>query len=318
MSQKIAVLLGGLSAERAVSLVSGQAIITALSEDGYDVTPIDAATNLWEQLIFAKPDVIINALHGEWGEDGRVQAVLDLYGKPYSHSGVMASALAMDKHRSKAVMRDAGITVAAHRLVPIAEAARTHVLPVPYVIKPNAQGSSVGIYLVHDASVPPPQEMLDNDDMGANIMGEWVMVEQYAPGRELTVSVMDGRALCVTEIVPKTDWYDYEAKYSAGGSVHEIPANIPAAATELAMEWAVLAHNALGCRGVSRSDFRFDDRNLSKNPKKSDIVNKMVMLELNTQPGMTPTSLVPEQAAHVGLSFKALCRWMVEDASWPR
>ena len=313
MSQKIAVLLGGLSAERAVSLVSGQAIVSALTEDGYDVTPIDAAMNLWEQLSVAKPDVIINALHGEWGEDGRVQGVLDLYGKPYSHSGVMASALAMDKHRSKAVMRDAGITVATHRLVPIIEAAREHVLPVPYVIKPNAQGSSVGIYLIHDDSVPPPQDMLKNEDMGRH-----VMVEQYAPGRELTVSVMDGRALCVTEIVPKTDWYDYEAKYSDGGSVHEIPANIPEAATKLAMEWAALAHKALGCRGVSRADFRFDDKNLPKNPKKSDIVNKMVMLELNTQPGMTPTSLVPEQAAQMGMSFKALCRWMVEDASWPR
>ena len=311
--KKIAVLLGGLSPEREVSLVSGQAIVDSLSCDGFDVTPIDAGMNLWEQLTEAKPDVIINALHGEWGEDGRVQGVLDLYGKPYSHSGVMASALAMDKHRSKAVMRDAGITVAAHKLVARADAARQHAMPAPYVIKPNAQGSSVGIFLVHDDSVPPPQDILTND-----AMGDFVMVEQYAPGRELTVSVMDGKALCVTEIVPKTDWYDYEAKYSDGGSVHEIPAKISEAATELAMEWAELAHEALGCRGVSRSDFRFDDKKLPKNVTKSDIVNKMVMLELNTQPGMTPTSLVPEQAAHKGMTFKALCRWMVEDASWPR
>ena len=313
MTQKIAVLLGGLSPERAVSLVSGQAIVDALSSEGFDVTPIDAGMNLWEQLTEVGPDVIINALHGEWGEDGRAQGVLDMFGKPYSHSGVMASALAMDKHRSKAVMRDAGITVAAHKLVARVDAAREHVMSAPYVIKPNAQGSSVGIFLVHDDSVPPPQEMLTNESMG-----DFVMVEQYAPGRELTVSVMDGKALCVTEIVPKTDWYDYEAKYSDGGSLHEIPAKISTAATELAMEWAELAHNALGCRGVSRSDFRFDDKKLPKNVTKTDIVNKMVMLELNTQPGMTPTSLVPEQAAHTGMTFNALCRWMVEDASWPR
>ena len=313
MTQRIAVLLGGLSAERAVSLVSGQAIVSALTDEGFDVTPIDAGMNLWEQLCSAKADIIINALHGEWGEDGRVQGVLDLYGKPYSHSGVMASALAMDKHRSKAVLRDAGITVAAHKLVPREEAALNHVMAAPYVIKPNAQGSSVGIYLVRDDSVPPPQDMLTNDDMG-----EMVMTEQYIGGRELTVAVMDGKAICVTEIVPKTDWYDYEAKYGDGGSVHQLPADIPASATQLAMEWAALAHNALGCRGISRADFRLDDTNLKKNPSKADIVNKMVMLEVNTQPGMTPTSLAPEQAAHVGLSFAQLCRWMVEDASWPR
>ena len=313
MSQRIAVLLGGLSAERAVSLVSGQAIVAALTDEGYDAVPIDAGMNLWEQLSAVQPDVIINALHGEWGEDGRVQGVLDLYGKPYSHSGVMASALAMDKHRSKAVLAGAGITVAAHKLVAREAAAARHILPAPYVIKPNAQGSSVGIYLVRDDSLPPPQDMLTNDDMG-----EMVMVEQYIGGRELTVAVMDGKALCVTEIVPKTDWYDYEAKYGDGGSIHQLPADIPAEATELALEWAALAHNSLGCRGVSRADFRFDDKKLKKNAARADIVNKMVMLEVNTQPGMTPTSLAPEQAAHMGLSFRQLCRWMVEDASWPR
>lgn len=313
MSQKIAVLLGGVSAERAVSLVSGQAIVSALLEDGYDVTPIDAAMNLWEQLSFVKPDVIINALHGEWGEDGRVQGVLDMFGKPYSHSGVMASALAMDKHRTKAVLRDAGITVAVHKLLPIAQVARAHALPAPYVIKPNGQGSSVGIYLVRDDSVPPPQDILSNAAMTTD-----VMVEQYVPGRELTVSVMDGKALCVTEILPKTDWYDYEAKYGENGSTHQVPAQISDAATQLAMDWAELAHEALGCRGVSRADFRFNDINLEKKAGRADIVNKMVMLEVNTQPGMTPTSLVPEQAAYVGINFKALCRWMVEDASWPR
>ncbi len=313
MTQRVVVLLGGVSAEREVSLVSGQAIAAALTDEGFDVTPIDAGMNLWEQLCSAKPDVIINALHGEWGEDGRVQGVLDLYGKPYSHSGVMASALAMDKHRSKAVLREAGITTAKHKLVPREEAARAHIMPVPYVIKPNTQGSSVGIYLVRDDSLPPPQDMLTNEDMG-----DMVMAEQYIAGRELTVAVMDGKAICVTEIVPKTDWYDYEAKYGDGGSVHRLPADIPAAATELALEWASLAHDALGCRGISRADFRFDDTNLKKNASKADIVNKMVMLEVNTQPGMTATSLAPEQAVHVGLSFAQLCRWMVEDASWPR
>ena len=313
MTQRIAVLLGGLSPERAVSLVSGQAIIAALTQDGYDAVPIDAGMNLWEQLSSAKPDVIINALHGEWGEDGRVQGVLDLYGKPYSHSGVMASALAMDKHRSKAILREAGITVAQHKLVPKSEAARAHVMTPPYVIKPNAQGSSVGIYLVRSGDALPPQEMLSNADMG-----EMVMAEQYIGGRELTVAVMDGKALCVTEIVPKTGWYDYDAKYADGGSAHQLPADIAPAATELALEWAALAHDALGCRGISRADFRFDDKNLKKNAVRADIVNKMVMLEVNTQPGMTPTSLAPEQAGYVGLSFSALCRWMVEDASWPR
>ena len=313
MIPRIAVLLGGLSPERAVSLVSGQAIAKALKQEGFEVTSIDAGMNLWEQLTSAQPDIIINALHGEWGEDGRVQGVLDLYGKPYSHSGVMASALAMDKHRSKAILSAAGITTAQHKLVPRETAAAAHVMAAPYVIKPNAQGSSVGIYLVRDDSIAPPQEMLTNDDMG-----DMVMVEQYIGGRELTVAVMDGKALCVTEIVPKTDWYDYDAKYGDGGSVHQIPAKIPDAATKLALEWASLAHEALGCRGVSRADFRFDDKNLKKNAPRDSIVNKMVMLEVNTQPGMTPTSLAPEQAAHMGLSFRQLCRWMVEDASWPR
>ena len=313
MTKRLAVLMGGLSAERAVSLVSGQAIASALEGEGYDVTLIDAGMNLWEQLSSANPDVIINALHGEWGEDGRVQGVLDLYGKPYTHSGVMASALAMDKHRSKAILHEAGITVAEHKLMPRELAAKSHAMAPPYVIKPNAQGSSVGIYLVKEDAKGPPQDILANEDMGAN-----VMVEQYIGGRELTVTVMDGRALCVTEIVPKTGWYDYEAKYSDGGSAHSLPADIPLAATQLALEWAALAHTALGCRGVSRADFRYNDVKLKKNPSRDDIVNKMVMLEVNTQPGMTPTSLAPEQAAHVGISFKALCRWMVEDASWPR
>ncbi|MEP1231689.1 MAG: D-alanine--D-alanine ligase [Litorimonas sp.] len=306
--RRIAVLKGGMSSERDVSLVSGEAIAKSLRGQGFDVVEIDAAVNLWEQLHAADPDVIVNGLHGEWGEDGRVQGVLDLFGAPYSHSGVMASALAMDKHRAKAVLRDVGITVPKGMLVPRIEAAREHPMKPPYVVKPNAQGSSVGVYIVKEGDSPAAQ-MADNKDMG-----ELVLVEDFIAGRELTVAVMDDKALAVTEIIPNTDWYDYEAKYADGGSHHVVPAKISQEASELCMTWALLAHETLGCRGISRSDFRFDEKNL----KKTSIVNKMVMLELNTQPGMTPTSLAPEQAAHVGVNFDQLCRWMVEDASWPR
>ncbi len=308
MTQRIAILKGGMSPEREVSLVSGEAIAKSLRSQKYDVMEIDAAPNLWEQLHEADPDVIINALHGEWGEDGRVQGVLDLFGAPYSHSGVMASALAMDKHRAKAVLRDVGITVPEGLLVPREEAAQNHPMDPPYVVKPNAQGSSVGVYLVHEGD-PPAAEMAENENMG-----DLVLVEKFAPGKELTVAVMDGKALAVTDIIPQTDWYDYEAKYSDGGSKHVIPAEIPDFARDLCLTWALQAHDALGCQGVSRSDFRFNAENCTE----SNVVNKIVMLELNTQPGMTPTSLVPEQAAYVGIDFDQLCRWMVEDASWPR
>jgi len=306
--KRIVVLKGGMSSERDVSLVSGGAVAKSLRSQGFDVTEIDAAMNLWEQLHAADPDVVINGLHGEWGEDGRVQGVLDLFGAPYSHSGVMASALAMDKHRAKAVLRDVGITVPKGMLVPRIDAASAHPMEPPYVVKPNAQGSSVGVYIIKEGDVPAAQ-MADNADMG-----ELVLVEEFIAGRELTVAVMDDKALAVTEIIPNTDWYDYEAKYADGGSHHVVPANISEEAAQLCMTWALLAHETLGCRGISRSDFRFDEKNL----KKTDMVNKMVMLELNTQPGMTPTSLAPEQAAYVGINFDQLCRWMVEDASWPR
>ena len=306
--KRVAVLKGGMSSERDVSLVSGSECAKALREEGYDVTEIDVAPNLWEQLHEADPDVIFNALHGEWGEDGRVQGVLDLFGAPYTHSGVMASALAMDKHRSKAVLRDVGITVPKGALVPRAMAAQDHPMEPPYVVKPNAQGSSVGVYIVKDKA-EAPADMADNE-----AMGELVLVEEFIPGRELTVAVMDGKALAVTEIIPNTEWYDYEAKYADGGSAHVVPAQIPDAITDLCKTWALLAHETLGCRGVTRSDFRFNDINGDL----TDIVNKIVMLEVNTQPGMTPTSLAPEQAGYVGLSFSQLCRWIVEDASWPR
>jgi len=306
--KRVAVLKGGMSSERDVSLVSGSECAKALRSEGFDVTEIDVAPNLWEQLHDADPDVIFNALHGEWGEDGRVQGVLDLFGAPYTHSGVMASALAMDKHRSKAVLRDVGITVPKGALVPRLSAAKDHPMEPPYVVKPNAQGSSVGVYIVKDGA-NAPADMADNETMG-----DLVLVEEFVPGRELTVAVMDGKALAVTEIIPNTDWYDYEAKYADGGSHHVVPAQIPGEVTQICKTWALLAHETLGCRGVTRSDFRFNDINGDL----TDIVNKIVMLELNTQPGMTPTSLAPEQAGYVGLSFGQLCRWIVEDASWPR
>ncbi|MEP6342868.1 MAG: D-alanine--D-alanine ligase [Maricaulaceae bacterium] len=304
----VAVLLGGVSSERDVSLVSGKACVEALRREGYRVSEIDVGYNLWEQLTQVKPDVVFNALHGDWGEDGRVQGVLDMFGKPYTHSGVMASALAMDKHRAKSVLRDAGITVPEGGMRRRLDVAKAHPFAPPYVVKPNGQGSSVGVFIIKSGDAPLAT-LVDETDMG-----DFVIVEKYVPGRELTVTVMGERALAVTEIVPNTDWYDFNAKYSDGGSYHVVPAEIPVEATKLCLEWALKAHNALGCRGVSRADFRFDDvtENLT------DIVNKMVMLEVNTQPGMTPTSLAPEQAAHCGIEFDGLCRWMVEDASWPR
>lgn len=306
---KVAVLKGGISSEREVSLVSGEECVRALRWCGYDVTEIDVTRDLWVQLEDADPDVIFNALHGDWGEDGRVQGVLDMFGKPYTHSGVMASALAMDKHRAKHVLKAVGITVAQGGLYDRVEVSKSHPIQPPYVVKPNGQGSSKSVYIIQD----------DTSNMSAAIaedkeMGDEVIVEAFIPGRELTVTVMGERALAVTEIIPQTDWYDYEAKYAKGGSVHVVPADIPHEATQLCLKWAVEAHKALGCRGVTRSDFRFNEKNAAA----GDIVNKIVMLELNTQPGMTPTSLAPEQAAYVGIDFEQLCRWLVEDATWPR
>jgi D-alanine-D-alanine ligase len=313
MVEKVAVLMGGMSAEREVSLVSGNAVAKALKEEGYHVTMIDATRELWTQLIKADPDVIFNALHGEWGEDGRVQGILDMYGKPYTHSGVMASALAMDKHRAKIVLKDVGINVSKGMLIDRETAARRHAMDPPYVVKPNAQGSSVGVYLVVEGANRPPLDMAMNKKMG-----DEVLVEEFAPGRELTVAVLNGKALCVTEIVSQTSFYDYEAKYADGGSIHIVPAEIPDEIADICKDWAEKAHDALGCRGLSRSDFRFDAEKYEKNASKTDIVNKIVMLELNTQPGMTPTSLAPEQAQHLGMNFGQLCRWIVEDATWPR
>ena len=309
---KVAVLKGGMSSEREVSLVSGAACAAALRDAGYEVIEIDVTFELWEQLKTAAPDVIFNALHGDWGEDGRVQGVLDMYGKPYTHSGVMASALAMDKHRAKHVLKAVGITVAHGGLFNRLDVAKSDPIATPYVVKPNGQGSSKSVYIVKDERSNQRAAIANDVEMG-----DEVVVEAYIPGRELTVAVKDGKAICVTEIIAAESdngWYDYEAKYGEGAARHQCPADLPDYVTELCLDWAAKAHDALGCRGVSRSDFRFNDENCNE----SNVVNKIVMLEVNTQPGMTPTSLVPEQAAYVGINFVQLCRWMVEDASWPR
>jgi len=295
----VAVLLGGLSSEREVSLVSGAACAKALEASGAKVTRVDAGRDIAQVLTALKPDVVFNALHGEWGEDGCVQGVLETLGLPYTHCGVLASALAMDKAKSKAVLAAAGVTVPGGGLFNRFEAARDHVMPPPYVVKPNAEGSSVGVFLVFEGANSPPQELI----APSWTYGEEVMIEPYIAGFELSVAVMDGKALTVTEIVPSTGFYDYDAKYGEGGSSHVVPARIPAHAAEQAKKMAQAAHAALGCRGVTRSDFRYDDIN-----------QLLVLLEVNTQPGMTPTSLVPEQAAHLGIGFEDLVCWIVEDA----
>lgn len=297
---KVAVLMGGPSAEREVSLSSGRECVRALEAAGFAVTTIDAGQDIVDQLKAAAPDVVFNALHGRWGEDGCVQGILEWLGLPYTHSGVLASALAMDKERTKAVYRAAGLPVVPSLLAARDEVRQRHVMPPPYVVKPNNEGSSVGVYIVHDAANTPPQ--LDD------AMPETVMVEAYAPGREMTVTVMGDRALTVTDILT-SGWYDYHAKYATGGSRHVIPAEIPEEIAGACLDYALRAHQALGCRGLSRTDFRWDE---------ARGLDGLVLLETNTQPGMTPTSLAPEQAAHVGISFPELCRWLVEDASCHR
>jgi D-alanine-D-alanine ligase len=297
---RVVVLEGGMSAEREVSLVSGRECARALRQAGHDVTQIDAGADVAARLQAAAPDVVFNALHGRWGEDGCVQGLLEWLRIPYTHSGVLASALAMDKERTKAAYRAAGLPVVPSLLAARDEVRVRHVMAPPYVVKPNNEGSSVGVYLVNEAANSPPQL---TDDMPAT-----VMVEAYVPGRELTTSVMDDRALGVTDILT-TGWYDYHAKYAPGGSRHVIPAEVPAEITAACLDYALRAHAALGCRGLSRTDFRWDE---------SRGLDGLILLETNTQPGMTPTSLAPEQAAHAGISFPELCSWMVEDASCQR
>ncbi|MGC1506652.1 MAG: D-alanine--D-alanine ligase [Sulfitobacter sp.] len=293
--------MGGPSAEREVSLSTGKACAAALREHGgYDVIEVDAGPDLCAVLTDIKPDVALNCLHGRWGEDGCVQGLLEWMGIPYTHSGVLASALAMDKQRSKDVYRAHGLPVVDSVIALAADVRAGHVMAPPYVVKPNNEGSSVGVYLVQEAANGPPQ--LDDD------MPEEVMVEAFAPGREMTTTVMGDRALTVTDIIT-TGWYDYDAKYKEGGSSHVVPADIPQEIFDLCMEYALTAHRALGCRGISRTDFRWDE---------SRGAAGLILLETNTQPGMTPTSLSPEQGQAVGISFPDLCAWMVEDATCGR
>lgn len=299
-SKTVAVLMGGPSAEREVSLSTGAECSAALRAAGYKVVEIDAGEGVFADLAEAEPDCVFNALHGRWGEDGCIQGILEWMGIPYTHSGVLASSLAMDKEKSKATFAAAGLPVLESHLVSKADLAKGHPMAAPYVIKPNNEGSSVGVYLVEEGANKPPELSEDMPDI--------VMVEAYAPGRELTTTVLGDRALTVTDILTDV-WYDYAAKYEEGGSKHIVPANIPEEIFEACLEMSVRAHQALGCKGMSRTDFRWDE---------AKGLNGLIILELNTQPGMTPTSLSPEQAAATGMDFPTLCAWLVEDATCNR
>jgi D-alanine-D-alanine ligase len=306
MSKHVAVLMGGWSNERPVSLVSGAQCAAALRRAGYRVTEIDVDRNIANVLLELKPDVAFNALHGPFGESGMIQGLLELLQIPYTHSGVLASALAMDKHQAKIMLKAAGIPVTDHVIVSRPEAARSHVMAPPYVIKPIAEGSSFGVFIVKGGVSHPPQEILREDWN----CGEEVMVERFIPGRELTCAVMGDVALGVTEIVTDLSFYNYEAKYAANGSRHIIPADLKPKIYDKVQKLSLAAHAALGCRGVTRTDFRYNDA--------AGEDGELVCLEINTQPGMTPTSLAPEQAAHAGHSYEELVAWMVEDASCNR
>lgn len=305
MSKHVAVLMGGWSAEREVSLNSGKACADAAELAGYRVTRIDVDRDIAATLRALKPDVALNVLHGRPGEDGTLQGLLEIIGVPYSHSGVMASAVAMQKDIAKTVLKAGGVPVPGGMVVNRLDAAKQHLLPPPYVLKPIAEGSSVGVFIVREDQAHPPQE-LNRADWS---FGEKILIEPFIPGKELTCAVMGDKALGVIEIVPTTKWYDYEAKYAPGGSKHLLPAPVAADVYEECQRLALLAHNALGCRGVTRADFRYDD---------SLGVKGIACLEVNTQPGMTATSLVPELAAHAGISFPELVAWMIEDASLER
>ena len=296
MSRHVAVLMGGWSAEREVSLVSGAAVAKALKKTGYRVTPIDVQRDMGSLMtrLYPRPDAVFNALHGRYGEDGCVQGLLNILDIPYTHSGLLASALAMDKPMAKRLFAAAGIPVAEHKIVRRDEVVQGDVMARPYVVKPLNEGSSVGVTIVLEGDDTPP--FTDTNWP----FGKEVMVERFVPGKELTVAVMGDKALAVTEITTDRGFYDYDAKYSEGGSAHLVPAPLEPAVYDEVMRLSALAHETLGCRGVSRADLRYDGETV-------------YLLEINTQPGMTHTSLVPEQAAHVGLSFEELVSWMVEN-----
>jgi D-alanine-D-alanine ligase len=307
MSKHVAVLMGGWSSERPVSLNSGNACAEALEGQGFRVTRVDVGPDIATVLTDLRPDVAFNALHGPAGEDGTIQGLLELLRIPYTHSGVLASALAMHKERAKVVMRAAGVSVPEGRVVNRHEAAQSHVLTPPYVLKPVAEGSSMGVIIVRDGRAHPPQEV-GRADWG---YGDEILAESYVAGRELTCAVMGDKALGVIEIKTASgDWYDYDAKYAEGGSIHVLPAELKPNLYQRVQELSLTAHQALGCRGISRADLRFDDT--------PGGTGALVVLEVNTQPGMTKTSLVPEIAAHAGFRFGELVQWMVEDATLGR
>lgn len=306
----VVVLKGGWCAERPISLLSGEAAANALRDQGYDVEEIDVSRKIMDDLrsafAGAGPFVAFNALHGPFGEDGRIQALLEILDIPYTHSGVLSSALAMDKPRAKSVLRDCGLPVPGGEVVPISSLTGKHPIDPPYVLKPTADGSSFGVFIIQEKTQQPPI----GTELSADLFGGQAMVEPFIAGRELTVSVLGDKPLGVTEIIAKKgQFYDYQSKYEDGGSDHVLPADIPADITETAMSMASKAALVLGCRGLSRTDFRWDDRHG---------VNGLFILEVNTQPGLTPMSLAPEQAAAAGMSFGELVHWMVEDASCPR
>ena len=303
----VAVLMGGWSVERPVSMASGEACYKALRNAGFNAIMIDAKRETITQVLAdLKPDVIFNALHGKWGEDGKAAALFETLGIPYTHSGVLASSLAMDKQRSKAIFKDVGIPLAESIVVPLEDAATRHPMPVPYVVKPVAEGSSFGVHIVDRTSNGPAAGILEE----RHIFGDVAMVERFIPGRELTCAVMGDVALGVIDIVSKGSFYDYDSKYAAGGSEHILPAQVPNEVYRTCQKYALMAHRALGCRGISRADFRYDDTNSEK--------GELILLEVNTQPGMTGTSLVPELAKHAGHSFEELMTWMINDASLER
>lgn len=297
MTRHVAVLMGGWSAEREVSLSSGAACVKALKEAGFDVTPIDVQRDMGALItrLYPKPDVVFNALHGRWGEDGCVQGLLNILNIPYTHSGLMASAMAMDKPTAKRLFEDAGLPLAKHVIASEDDIRAEDPIPRPYVIKPCNEGSSVGVHIVQQGD-----NALSFEGTGWP-HGDRVMVEEFIAGREFSVAVMGDRALAVTDISTERNFYDYEAKYEAGGSKHVIPADIDQETYDACLDYALQAHRTLGCRGVSRADFRYDGKQL-------------YLLEVNTQPGMTATSLVPEQAEYVGISFPELVTWMVDNA----
>ena len=304
--RRIALLLGGASVEREVSLVTGRACAKALRANGHDVVEIDPQGNDPRPLLDAltpRPDVVFNALHGRHGEDGNIQGLLNLMNLPYTHSGVLASALAMDKPTAKRLFEATGLRCPAGRVAHRDEVLAADILPRPYVIKPLAEGSSKGVAIVRKG------DNALNETMSHWPFGEEVLVEPFIEGRELTVAVMDDRPLAVTELRPVSGFYDYDAKYTAGRTEHIVPAPIPAHIYAAALEQALQAHRVLGCRGLSRADFRYDDR------REAGEAGGLYLLEVNTQPGMTPLSLAPEQAAYLGISFEDLMNWMVEHAA---